>query len=128
MKIREQKLLFDVVESGRSIQTRCAGRTFADYQTDRQLRRAIEREFEIIGEALSRLLRIDSPAAQRISQLPRIISFRNRIIHGYDTIDDATVWGVIEGHLFPSCWRKRMAFCERAPMNSSWSGLGRSPL
>jgi uncharacterized protein with HEPN domain len=99
MKIREQKLLFDVVESGRSIQTWCAGRTFADYQTDRQLRRAIEREFEIIGEALSRLLRIDTAAAERISQLPRIISFRNRIIHGYDTIDDATVWGVIEGHL-----------------------------
>jgi len=99
MKIREQKLLFDVVESGRSIQVWCAGRTFVDYQTDRQLRRAIEREFEIIGEALSRLLRIDTAAAQRISQLPRIISFRNRIIHGYDTIDDATVWGVIEGHL-----------------------------
>lgn len=99
MKIREQKLLFDVVESGRSIQAWCAGRTFADYQTDRQLRRAIEREFEIIGEALSRLLRIDTAAAQRISQLPRIISFRNRIIHGYDTIDDATVWGVIEGRL-----------------------------
>jgi uncharacterized protein with HEPN domain len=99
MKIREQKLLFDVVESARSIQAWCAGRTFADYQTDRQLRRAVEREFEIIGEALSRLLRIDTAAGQRISQLPRIIAFRNRIIHGYDTIDDATVWGVIEGHL-----------------------------
>jgi len=99
MNNREKKLLFDVVESGRSIQTWCAGRTFADYQADRQLRRAIEREFEIIGEALSRLLRTDSVTAERIDQLPRIVSFRNRIIHGYDQIDDATVWGVIEGHL-----------------------------
>lgn len=94
-----KKLLFDVFESSRSIRDWCADRTFADYESDRQFRRAIEREFEIIGEALRRLSLADSALAERIDELPRIVGFRNRIIHGYDTIDDATVWGVIEGHL-----------------------------
>src|SRR5713101_3718404 len=94
-----KKLLFDVLESARSIRDWCAGRSFADYESDRQFRRAVEREFEIIGEALGRLSIDDPVTAERIDELPRIVGFRNRIIHGYDTIDDATVWGVIEGHL-----------------------------
>ena len=59
----------------------------------------MEREFEIIGEALSRLDRIDSSSATRISELRRIVDFRNRIIHGYHTVDDTVVWGIIERHL-----------------------------
>jgi uncharacterized protein with HEPN domain len=94
-----KKLLFDVLESARSIRDWCTDRTFADYESDRQFRRAVEREFEIIGEALGRLSTADPDTAERIDELPRIVGFRNRIIHGYDTIDDATVWGVIEGHL-----------------------------
>ena len=50
-----KKLLFDVLESARSIRDWCAGRSFTDYESDRQFRRAVEREFEIIGEALGRL-------------------------------------------------------------------------
>ena len=64
-----------------------------------QFRRAIEREFEIIGEALGRLRQTDESTAARISGLPRIVAFRNRIIHGYDAIDDATVWGIAIDHL-----------------------------
>lgn len=59
----------------------------------------MEREFEIIAEALTRLDRQDPEVAARIVELPRIVGFRNRIIHGYDAIDHATVWGVINGHL-----------------------------
>ena len=99
MNDHTKKLLFDVLESGRSIQSWCEHRTFAEYENDRQLRRAIEREFEIIGEALNRLLRLDGTTAANISQLSRIVGFRNRIIHGYDTVDDATVWGIIGRHL-----------------------------
>jgi uncharacterized protein with HEPN domain len=43
--------------------------------------------------------RLDSPTATRISELRRIVDFRNRIIHGYDTIDDAVVWGIVGKHL-----------------------------
>ena len=99
MSNRTAKLLFDVLESSRSIRAWCAQRSFADYEADRQFRRAVEREFEIIGEALSRLHRADEGTAAKISELPRIVGFRNRIIHGYDTIDDATVWGIASDHL-----------------------------
>jgi uncharacterized protein with HEPN domain len=43
----------------------------------------------------------DASVAARIAELPRIVAFRNRIIHGYDSVDDATIWGVIEKHLPP---------------------------
>ena len=99
MKDSTKKLLFDVLESCRAIQAWCTGRTYTDYESDRQFRRAVEREFEIIGEALNRLSRADPPIAERIENLPRIVGFRNRVIHGYDTVDDAAVWGMIESKL-----------------------------
>jgi uncharacterized protein with HEPN domain len=99
MKDEVRKLLFDVVDSGDSIIDWMEGKTFADYETDRQFRRAVEREFEIIGEALARMRRDDPATAKQIPELTRIISFRNRIIHGYDSVDDATVWGIVEAHL-----------------------------
>jgi uncharacterized protein with HEPN domain len=99
MNDQVRKLPFDVVESGRSIHDWCRHHTFAEYEADRQLRRAVEREFEIIGEALNRLRHTDPTTADRVEQLSRIVRFRNRIIHGYDTIDDATVWGIIDRHL-----------------------------
>ena len=94
-----KKLLFDVLLSGRSISEWCEERRFSDYERNRQFRRAVEREFEIIGEALNRLTQTDPATAPRIVSLGRIVGFRNRIIHGYDAVDDATVWGVVEGHL-----------------------------
>ena len=99
MDNRVKKLLFDALSSGRSIQQWCLGRSFEEYVQDRQFRRAVEREYEIIGEALGRLSHADAAAAARISDLRRIVSFRHRIIHGYDAIDDAAVWGVTESHL-----------------------------
>lgn len=93
--------LRDALDSGGAIRDWCAGRSFAEYERDRQFRRAVEREFEIIGEALGRFERIAPELAARIEHLPRIVGFRNRIIHGYDVIDHATVWGVITGYLPP---------------------------
>ncbi len=61
------------------------------------LRRAIEREFEIIGEAMNRIEKIDSSI--NISGKKQIISMRNRVIHGYDKIDNEIVWGTIVRHL-----------------------------
>ena len=99
MNDRTRKLLFDVLDSGRAIRQWCTGRSYNEYLSDRQFRRAVEREFEIIGEALNRLSAEDSDVAGQIAELPRIVAFRNRIIHGYDSVDDATVWGVTEKHL-----------------------------
>jgi uncharacterized protein with HEPN domain len=67
------------------------------YQSNKMLRRAIEREFEIIGEAMSRIDKLDNKI--NIMTKKQIISMRNRVIHGYDKIDDAIIWGTIIRHL-----------------------------
>lgn len=58
------------------------------------LKSAVERQFQVIGEALNRLSRVDLATADRVPDLPRIIAFRNVLVHGYATIDDALVWEV----------------------------------
>jgi uncharacterized protein with HEPN domain len=99
MDSHEKKLLFDALEAGRGIRGWCGAVDFSRYEADRQLRRAVEREFEILGEALNRLSRLNETTAARIFALPRIVGFRNRITHGYDTIDDAAVWGIVHSYL-----------------------------
>jgi len=99
MRAEEKKLLLDVSEACQSIEQRCAGHTFDEYTADRWFRRAVEREFEIIGEALNRLDRLAPAVAARITSLRHIVDFRNRIIHGYDSVDDVIVWHTVWHHL-----------------------------
>ncbi len=98
MTHQTRKLLFDVLESARSIRAWRRDHSFSDSRPDPQFRRVFERKLEIRGEVLNRLLRIDRAVTARLDQLSRIIRFRNRIIHGYDTIDDASVWGIADPH------------------------------
>lgn len=63
------------------------------------MRAAVERYFITIGEALYRIVNNDPDAASRIEDFPHIIGFRNRIVHGYDVIDNTIVWGIIEQEL-----------------------------
>lgn len=71
-----------------------ADRTWHDHESDTMLRSAVERQFEIIGEALNRLSRLDRDTATLIPDLPRIVAFRNVLIHGYAVIDNEFVWEV----------------------------------
>jgi uncharacterized protein with HEPN domain len=96
---RTLSCLTDARESADVIRVWISGRTFADYESDRLLRRAVEREFEIIGEALKRLRDADPAVWEQFPEAARILSFRNRLAHGYDTIDNAVVWGVIRDYL-----------------------------
>ncbi len=66
-----------------------------DYETDRLLRSAIERNFEIIGEALMRMRQTDPAMAERIRECRDIIAFRNLLIHAYDFIDNKRVWRIV---------------------------------
>jgi uncharacterized protein with HEPN domain len=59
------------------------------------LRSAVERQFEIIGEVLNQLSKVDPGAAARIPELGRIVAFRNILIHGYAAVDDDLVWQVL---------------------------------
>jgi uncharacterized protein with HEPN domain len=61
------------------------------------LKRAIERNLEIIGEAMSRILKEDPDVL--IENSKRIISLRNQIIHGYDSVSDESIWGIINLHI-----------------------------
>ena len=90
-----KKYLYDISEACRLIEEFTAGKAYVDYHTDPLLRSAVERQFEIIGEALRLLLQCDSAMKERISNAPRIIDFRNRLIHGYATVSDEVVWGVV---------------------------------
>lgn len=57
---------------------------------------AVERKFEIIGEALNPLAKLDATLAARISNLPKIVAFRNQLIHGYASVNVSTVWSVVQ--------------------------------
>ncbi len=59
----------------------------------------MERELEIIGEAMNRILLIDDEIS--ITNARRIVDLRNRVIHGYDKVDDAIIWGILQRHLAP---------------------------
>ena len=85
------KFLFDIHESITSIENYLGEkRDFNVYMANKMLRRAVEREFEIIGEAMSRIEKLDPSIG--ISGKKQIISMRNRVIHGYDKIDDEIIW------------------------------------
>ena len=88
-----RKLLLDITLSCEEISGFIEGKDFEDFTKNRLLQLALEREFEIIGEALARLERIDQEnLTEKIPEYRRIIGFRNIIAHGYDIIDDAALW------------------------------------
>ena len=98
MKREIKKCLFDINTSIDSIYDYLGGdRNFFEYQKNKLLRRGIEREIEIIGEAMNRILKIDPDF--KIENSRQIIDTRNWVIHGYDKVDDVIIWGIISNHL-----------------------------
>lgn len=93
-----KKFLFDIYEATKSIDAYLEGnRDFNHYLSNKMLRRAFEREFEIIGEAMQRIHKINPEI--NISSKAHIIGMRNRVIHGYDRIDNEIIWGTIIKYL-----------------------------
>lgn len=74
-------------------------RPLEEYRSNLLLRSAVERQFEIIGEALNQLSRVAPDLATQISDLGRMVAFRNILIHGYAVVDDEIVWGAIHENL-----------------------------
>ena len=99
MQLEAQKYLFDIQQAANRIARFCEGKKFVDYRRDELLRSAVERQFEIMGEALTQLAKHDPELAERIKDHRKIIAFRNILIHAYATVDDRIVWGVVEGDL-----------------------------
>ena len=91
--------LWDARVAVDSIRQFTRGRTVEAYRSDAMLRSAVERQFEILGEALNQLRRLAPAVAERIPELGEIVDFRNLLIHGYATIDHDTVWRTVEHDL-----------------------------
>ena len=94
-----RKYLWDAREAADAIFAFTRDKTFEDFTRDLLLRSAVERQFEIVGEALSQLARANPEMAERIRGLRRIVAFRNILVHGYATIDRQRVWNVIADDL-----------------------------
>ena len=91
MKLEARKYLYDIQRAAGLLREFTGGKAFADYQGDAMLRSAVERQFEVIGEAMTQLARTDESVADRVSQ--------NVLIHGYAEVDDRLVWDVIKTNL-----------------------------
>ncbi|HEX5042980.1 MAG TPA: HepT-like ribonuclease domain-containing protein [Candidatus Polarisedimenticolaceae bacterium] len=99
MRLETKKLLFDILQAARNLEQFTSGRTFGDYEADPMLRAAVERQFEIVGEALRRLSKEDPAITARIPEHQRIIAFRNVLIHGYAEVDHRLVWDILQAKL-----------------------------
>ena len=93
------KLLFDMKSAAERIKRFVAGKSFDNYLADDLLRSGVERQFEIIGEAMTRLAKLDRTVAEGITDYRKIVGFRNALIHGYDAINHDTSWGAIQNNL-----------------------------
>lgn len=85
-------LLEDVERAGTAVVGFIEGMAPAAYMADDYAQSAVERKFQIIGEALNRLARTDPAVARRIPRLRDVVDFRNLLVHGYDSVDPELVW------------------------------------
>ncbi len=92
MQPRSAALLWDLSTAVKRIQGFVAHKSWDDYSNDLLLRSGVERQFEIAGEAMTALRRIDPETADRVPNLNKIIGMRNILIHGYAEVNDLTVW------------------------------------
>ena len=99
MRLESLELLEDIRQAADLIEQFTADRNLRDYTNDPMLRSAVERQFEIIGEALNRLAKSDAATVGRIGDYRQVIAFRNVLIHGYDAVEDQVVWDAARNKL-----------------------------
>jgi uncharacterized protein with HEPN domain len=99
MDIEIKALLYDMLNAINEIDSFFIDtpKEFIAYQNDVRTRRAVERNIEIIGEAMNRLLQKENPV--KLSNARKIVDTRNRIIHGYDSVSDDIIWSIVISHL-----------------------------
>ncbi len=93
------KCLYDILLAGKAVVSFATGKTYEDFLRDEMLRSAVERKFEIIGEALTRIRDFDLDIFEKIDLSHEIVGMRNRLIHGYDSVDEEIVWETVNDHL-----------------------------
>ena len=91
--------LFDIRKACDLILQFTAHKEFSDYEKDVLFRSAVERQFEIVGEAMSQMLKLEPSLGGRITNTRQIIAFRNILVHAYAQVKNQVVWGVIQSDL-----------------------------
>ena len=99
MRNEVKKTLFDIITAARNIEEYTVGLDYSNFIENGMIQAAVERKFQIIGEALNRIKQYDDAILLNISEYQSIIAFRNILVHGYDVIDSEIVWDVIKNHL-----------------------------
>jgi uncharacterized protein with HEPN domain len=99
MSERSLKLLHDAVAAIEAAQLFMGHSSYTDYAANHQLRSAVERQLEILGEACAQLDKLNTGWREKIADLGLAIGLRNRIIHGYDEVDDAMVFETVQRDL-----------------------------
>ncbi|MBX3290372.1 MAG: DUF86 domain-containing protein [Acidobacteria bacterium] len=89
-----RKLCFDILRAIEDIKTFTEGLEYEQYQQNRLVRLAVERDYEIIGEALKRMEIRFADDFATVANGRKIIDFRNLLAHGYDEIADEIVWAI----------------------------------
>ncbi len=99
MQPEHLKYLYDIQQAARKIESFCAGYSLPTWLGDELLQSAVERQFEIIGEAVNQLHKVGPEVSTRLPDYRKMIAFRNLLIHGYSTVDPLIVWGMVEADL-----------------------------
>ena len=94
-----RRYLNDILDAASLLNEFTAGKTFAEYTGSTLLRSATERQFGIIGEAVSKVANFDETVVSRITEYRRIIAFRNILIHQYRSVQNRTVWTILQDKL-----------------------------
>lgn len=92
-------LLTHIEQAGADIESFTDGMDAAAYTDDARTQAAVERKFEIIGEAVNRMQKLHPDLAERIPEVRKIVDFRNVLAHGYDHVVPDLVWDYVENHL-----------------------------
>ncbi len=99
MQLEIRKCLQDVLAAAQDIDSYLSELDYEQYASSSMTQAAVERKFEVIGEALNRMVRLDEAIVSELYQYKRIIGFRNVIAHGYDSVDSELVWDAVRNHL-----------------------------
>ncbi|RZM82155.1 HepT-like ribonuclease domain-containing protein [Leptolyngbya iicbica] len=99
MEIEVRKYLYDIQQAGQLITDFTQGQTYASYRANPMMKSAVERQFITIGEALNKAVKRDVSLNEQISDIRKIVDFRNILTHGYTNIADVVVWDILQTSL-----------------------------
>ena len=94
-----RKYLYDIRQACETLLDFIRDKNLQDYDADLLLRSAVERQLMIVGEALNQAYQLDPALSESVGNIREIINLRNVIVHGYATVENETIWGILEEDL-----------------------------